>query len=194
MSDRLEIPEIVLASSSPRRRMLLNQVGIPFTVIQPEAREMTPENGNFVETVTSNARAKAVSVIDRAEGRLVLGADTIVNLDGIPLGKPSNSADAKRMLTMLSGRTHLVVTGIALIDPTRDIIRTDHAVTKVTFRTLTPVEIDDYIRTGEPFDKAGSYGIQARGALFIERVEGCFFNVMGLPLARLWEMLLQRER
>jgi septum formation protein len=123
-----------------------------------------------------------------------LGADTIVNLRGRALGKPADAEDARRTLRMLSGSVHQVHTGIVLIDSAHDLIYRDSAVTGVTFRPLPEEEIEAYIRTGEPFDKAGSYGIQGRGALFIRRVDGCFFNVMGLPLPRLWEVLQQWRR
>ncbi len=169
--------------------MLLTQVAIPFEVILPNVDELSPTNGDFERVVVRNAELKARSVSGRADGRLILGADTIVDLDGQPLGKPQDEADANRMLHRLSGRAHRVHSGIALYDPTRDKLYSDHAATSVTFRSLTDAEISAYIESGEPMDKAGSYGIQARGALFIERIEGCFFNVMGLPLAKLWELL-----
>ena len=193
MSDDFLTPAIVLASISPRRQMLLRQVGIEFDVIPPYDDEALPQAGDFIETVVRNAEAKAVSVLSRADGRLVLGADTLVNLDGEPLGKPKNREDADRMLHRLSGNDHLVHTGIALIDPGSDYRYLDHETTKVTFRKLTDEEIDTYISTGEPMDKAGSYGIQERGATFISSIEGCFFNVMGLPLAKLWEELIKWE-
>lgn len=189
MQDVFKLPEIILASTSPRRQMLLSQVRIPFKVIPPTAREIYPINGNFAEAVIKNAVSKAESVIGKACGNIILGADTIVDLDGKPLGKPTDAAEARRMLCSLSGRTHVVHTGVALVNPDRRISRTLHSMTKVTFRTLDADEIDAYIASGEPFDKAGSYGIQGSGALFIERIDGCFFNVMGLPLAATWELL-----
>ncbi|NQT34334.1 septum formation protein Maf [bacterium] len=190
MSDDLLVPAIILASISPRRQMLLRQVGIEFDIIPPGGDEVMPVKEDFIETVVRNAKAKAVSVLSKANGRLVLGADTLVNIDGEPLGKPTNREDALRMLHRLSGSDHFVYTGIALIDPDSDFRYLDHETTKVTFRKLSDEEIEAYIRTGEPMDKAGSYGIQERGAAFISRVEGCFFNVMGLPLAKLWEALI----
>ena len=194
MSDDPLVLAIVLASISPRRQMLLRQVGIEFDVIPPGGDEVLPVKEDFVETVVRNAEAKAVSVLSRADGRLVLGADTLVNLNGEPLGKPTDRADARRMLHSLSGNDHYVHTGIALVDPDSDFRYLDHETTKVTFRKLTDEEIEAYISTGEPMDKAGSYGIQERGAAFISRVEGCFFNVMGLPLAKLWEALINWRR
>jgi len=195
---KLEIPEIVLASTSPRRQRLLTQVGIPFDVLPPNGVEEVPTGGDFGQVVMRNAESKALSVVSLAAGRIILGADTIVELDGQPLGKPADTDQARMMLEKLSAREHLVHTGIALVDPTRKAACCDHVVTRVLFRELSRDEIDDYIRSGEPFDKAGSYGIQERGALFIRQVEGCFFNVMGLPLARMWELLMtcltQRRR
>ena len=193
MSDRIVIPEIILASTSPRRQMLLRQIAVPFRVIPPAGIEQLPrDSGDISQVVVRNAETKARSVLSKAYGMAVLGADTLVELDSkAPLGKPVDAADAKRMLKALSGRDHFVYTGIALIDSGNGTCYRDHAVTRVFFRKLTEVEIDDYIASGEPMDKAGSYGIQERGAVFIHRVEGCFFNVMGLPLAKLWEMLIR---
>ncbi len=173
--------------------MLLTQVGILFIVIPPNDDEDFPTNGNFKQVVVNNAERKAKSVVAQAGDRLILGSDTIVDLDNEPLGKPIDTTDAKRMLHLLSGRTHRVHSGIVLYDPTIEKSYCDHAVTDVTFRSLTDDEIDCYIETGEPMDKAGSYGIQARGALFIKKIDGCFFNVMGLPLAKLWELLMEIE-
>ena len=140
--------------------------------------------------VEHNAEAKARSVMNRTSKRLILGADTIVEMDGIPLGKPSDEDEARQMLRKLSGHDHYVHTGIALLDTGNNQVIRDHDITRVFFRKLRYSEIEEYIASGEPMDKAGAYGIQERGAVFIRRVEGCFFNVMGLPLAKLWEMLL----
>ena len=169
--------------------MILKQVSIPFEIILPEAEELFPEKGNFAETVKYNALKKAQSVIADAHNRTILGADTIVNCDEKALGKPKNEAEAKLMLQMLSDKQHTVYSGIALINPVTKNILAEHVETKVKFRKLEEDEIMDYISTGEPLDKAGSYGIQGRGALFIESIQGCFFNVMGLPVSRLWELL-----
>lgn len=192
--DDMNIPEIILASTSPRRQMLLKQINIPFRAIVPKGIEEVPDDNDFARIVVRNAESKAGSVLDSVAGKAVLGADTLVELDGDPLGKPTDAGDARRMLRSLSGRDHFVHTGIVLIDPARGVRYRDSEITRVYFRSLTEVEIDDYIRSGEPMDKAGSYGIQARGAVLIRRVEGCFFNVMGLPLAKLWEMLSRWTR
>ena len=191
MSVNIAIPEIVLASTSPRRQMLLRQINLPFRVIPPDCGEYILQNENFPRIVIVNAEAKASSVLSRAGGLPVLGADTLIELDGEPLGKPVDVEDARRMLSRLSGREHLVHTGISLMDADSGFSLTDNAVTRVYFRNLTEVEINDYIASGEPMDKAGSYGIQERGAVFIHRVEGCFFNVIGLPIAKVWEMLMK---
>lgn len=187
----MEIPSLILASESPRRHMLLKQVGIRFKIISPEVDEIFPLNGDFKDAVISNSDAKIRSVIDRAGDSLVLAADTIVDLDGEALGKPSSRAEARRMLLALSGRDHRVHSGISLFDTRKEKLLHNHVVTRVWFRELLKEEIELYIQSGEPMDKAGSYGIQERGALFIDRIEGCFFNVMGLPLSRMWEMLLE---
>jgi len=194
MWDNLDIPEIILASTSPRRQMLLRQVNIPFRVIPPVVDEVSPIGDDFARIVVINAEAKAASVLDQVNGQAILGADTLVELNGRPLGKPVNRDDARRMLNELSGRDHFVHTGITLIDAETGTRYCDNEITRVYFRNLTRVEIDAYIESGEPMDKAGSYGIQGRGALFIYRVEGCFFNVMGLPLSKLWEILLKRKQ
>ena len=173
--------------------MLLSQIGVPFMVIPPVTAELTPTNGDFTDVAMRNAEAKARSVLKQAEGRIIIGADTIVDLDGLPLGKPQGAEDARRMLQMLSARTHLVHTGVAVLDAATGRLERDAATTRVCFRRLDPEEIESYVRSGQPLDKAGSYGIQERGALFIERVEGCFFNVIGLPLAKLWVMLKRMD-
>jgi septum formation protein len=190
MSNKLPIPQIVLASTSPRRQELLRRISIDFVVIPPHPDEATPDIGNCAATALENARRKAASVAG-GEIRLVLGADTIVDLDGVPLNKPANAAHAMRMLKLLSGRTHLVHTGICLIDETRRRVYEAVETSVVKFRMLGEKEIRAYVATGEPLDKAGAYGIQERGAMLVERIEGCFFNVMGLPLARLWILLKQ---
>ncbi|MBM3326194.1 MAG: septum formation protein Maf [Calditrichaeota bacterium] len=189
MSDKLIIPSIILASASPRRQILLQQVGIPFEVIIPHTEELAPQGGDFPLVAMTNADAKARSVGSRVAGRPILAADTLVELDGEPLGKPRDADAARSMLTALSGRMHTVYTGYTLVDEESGKRYPDYAVTDVWFRQLGWREIESYIASGEPFDKAGAYGIQARGALLIERINGCFFNVMGLPIVKVWETM-----
>ena len=181
--------EFVLASGSPRRRQLLEQIGIRGFVVQPtDADESLPGGIGPAEAVELLSRRKGEAARALAgEEDLVLSADTVVALDGAILGKPHSREEAASMLAALSGRTHQVYTGVTL---TRgEEILTEHEVTAVTFRPLTTVEIDAYVSSGEPMDKAGAYGIQGLGALLVERLEGDYFNVMGLPLCRLGRML-----
>jgi len=180
---------IILASNSPRRRELLHQVGIVFTSepADVDERVLTGESPEeyAVRVALDKARAAAV----RSRSGIVIAADTIVVMNDTILGKPVDTADAVRMLTMLSGRMHLVMTGVAVMDASKGKHLTRISVTRVWFRDLTHDEIVAYVATGEPLDKAGAYGIQGKGALLVERIEGCYFNVVGLPLSLLREML-----
>jgi septum formation protein len=199
VSPFLDWPEdlvLVLASLSPRRSELLKTAGIPFEVILPgEVEEELA--GSLVDLhadpalyARTLAEAKAGEVSRRWPGRLVLGADTVVVLDGDILEKPRDPADAVRLLTLLSGRRHTVVSAIALVGgPAGQAGVSAHEETRVEFLPLDPGAIGRYVATEEPMDKAGAYGIQGYGALMIRGVEGCYFNVMGLPLARLGELL-----
>ena len=188
----LKIPRLVLASASPRRSALLSQIGLTFEV-RPSDIVEPPHNihsNNPASEVTQNlALLKAAAVAQHFDDAIIIGADTLVSLDGKLLGKPADDADAFDMLTHLSGTSHEVVTGVALIDA-----RTEHETvwsetTQVYFRKLHSAEITAYIASGETSDKAGAYGIQGRGAAFVRRIEGCYFNVVGLPLAGLVERL-----
>ena len=171
---------LVLASQSPRRAEILRSAGIPFTVRAAEVDE-TPLYGEKPEGyVCRLAEMKAVAV-DRASGEIILGADTTVVIDGEMLGKPADAPDARRMLERLSDRRHEVMTGIALRRGSQ-VIR-DWAVTNVWFTALSAREIDEYVASGEPMDKAGAYAIQGLASKYIQKVEGCYFNVVGLPLA-----------
>ncbi len=178
---------LVLASSSPRRRQLLEMLGIPHVVDPADVRE-EPEPGEPPERfATRLAREKALQVAARHAGGLVLGADTVVVLGARLLGKPASPADAARMLRELSGREHRVFTAVALARD-RDLHeRCD--VTRVWFRQLTAEMIAAYVATGEPLDKAGAYGVQGYGAVLVERIEGDFFSVMGLPVRLVVELL-----
>jgi septum formation protein len=195
---------LVLASSSPRRRELLAQAGFSFEVHPSHISEEHRPGETPEAYVTRLARKKALAVFNELTAApntfpeahqdgaplLVLGADTIVNLDGQILGKPADAADAARMLHRLSGRSHQVITGIALITASSD--QTAAETTTVRVSPLTDEEIATYIATGEPMDKAGAYAIQGRAARWIPRIYGCYSNVVGLPLARVSRMLASR--
>lgn len=182
------MPQIILASQSPRRQQLLRQIGLEnFQVMVSDADETCDPALSPEETVSSISRRKAEAVRLLAENAVIITADTMVFLDGLRLGKPRSPEEAQEMLTALSGRTHHVCTGVTVCWGSRVI--TEAETTAVTFRPLTGWEITRYVMTGEPMDKAGSYGIQGIGALFVERIEGDYFNVMGLPLCRLGKIL-----
>lgn len=179
---------IILASSSPRRVDLLRQIGWSFKAITPDVDESQFSFAHDPAQVTEElALCKARKVAEGLDdpGSIVIGADTIVILDERVLGKPVDADEARRMLGALQGRSHRVVTGFALVETGTDRYATMHEQTQVFIRPLADEEIDAYIATGEPLDKAGAYGAQGYGGGFIERVEGCFYNVVGLPLARL---------
>jgi len=187
---------LVLASRSPRRAELLAVAGLPFEIVLPgEAAEAAAArdidaNGDPVHYAERLAAAKARDVAAGQPDRLVLGADTVVVLDGEVLEKPVDEADAVRLLGLLSGRRHTVISAVALCGGAAgEAGRVAHESTDVEFLPLTPEAITRYVATGEPMDKAGAYGIQGFGALMVREVVGCYFNVMGLPLARLGEML-----
>jgi nucleoside triphosphate pyrophosphatase len=181
---------IVLASGSPRRRHLLEMLGIEHEVLPADVPERA-QPGERPETMAVRlARAKAVAVQSLRPTDLVLAADTVVVVDDEILGKPADAADAMAMLAKLSGRDHRVITGIALARSSETVLeRFD--VSRVTFRALTPEVIAEYVATGEPLDKAGSYGVQGQGAVLVERVEGDFFSVMGLPLRLVVDLLAE---
>ena len=181
--------KIVLASGSPRRQELLRRMGITdFTVRVPEVEESFPAGLTPEETVCYISREKSQAV-EAAEDEIVITADTMVFLDDQRLGKPQDEADALRMLTALQGRRHTVCTGVTVRQGDR--VLTESEATGVIFRPAEESELRAYIATGEPMDKAGSYGVQGKGALLVERLEGDFFNVMGLPVLRLSRMLAQ---
>ena len=181
--------KLILASRSPRRRELLRQAGIG-CIVDPSDIEECVLPGESPERFAKRvALDKAQDTAKRHKTGLILGADTIVLVDGDILGKPVSTADAVSMLTRLSGRTHTVMTAVALVDAATGRSAVEAETTEVRMRTLARDEIEEYVATGEPMDKAGAYGIQGRAALFVESVNGCFFNVVGLPLARLSRML-----
>ncbi len=174
------MPTLVLASQSPRRRELLAVAGIPFTVRVRPVEELIGGGERAEDYVVRLARAKAEAAWEGSD-EIVLGADTVVVLVDRVLEKPADSAAAREMLRSLSGRTHVVVTGICLRHAGGALC--DRELTRVHFVALTDPEIDEYIASGEPMDKAGAYAIQGLASKFIDRIEGCYFNVMGLPLA-----------
>ena len=176
---------IVLASGSPRRRELLSMIGIEdFVVIPAEGEENVSPSLSPEQTVGSIALCKAKNVSQFCDDDdIIIAADTLVYLDGRPLGKPDSPENAEAMLRELSGRRHTVFTGVALLRG--DVNMTDVVSTDVYFREISDGEISAYVNSGEPMDKAGAYGAQGRGSIFVERIEGEFFNVMGLPLCRL---------
>jgi len=174
---------LVLASRSPRRRVILEMAGIPFVQIPGNVCE-TPKEGSPGSIVQYWARRKAEDIAGSISGDPILGADTMVALNGELLGKPCDDAQAASMLNRLSGEWHSVFGGVCVLWPEKGIEIQFAEETKVKFRKIDAEEIRAYISTGEPLDKAGSYGIQGFGSLLVERIEGCYFNVMGLPVSR----------
>ncbi len=183
-------PPLLLASTSPQRRAILTQLGIPFDVVAPRYDEHDPAEADATELVCRHARGKAESVAGEADGRLVLGVDTTVVVGGRIYAKPANAADAERMLEELSGRTHAVVSGLCLIAPGWEVV--EAAATLVTFRALTPRDLAGYVASGEWEGRAGGYAIQGLGGALVERIEGDYLNIVGLPGALLVRLLAER--
>lgn len=188
---QVKVPHIILASASPRRAELLRSAAIPFTVDVADIAEDAKAGEKPVEHAARLAREKAEVVANRNPGKIVLGADTIVLVDDQILGKPRAPADAKRMLRLLSGRAHQVITGVAIVFLESDYrkLETRSEKTKVFFDKLTSADIEAYIATREPMDKAGAYAIQGIASRWITKIEGDYANVVGLPVALVWEML-----
>lgn len=190
------LPRVILASASPRRRELLQLLGVEFEV-RPSAiaeQQLPGESGEFFVARLAREKAEAVAATIPAipPGTVILGCDTEVILDGLALGKPQSDDHAAEMLRRLAGRSHDVVTGICLIRAARS-PQSDVVSTRVYFGPMSDAEIAAYVASGEPRDKAGAYAIQGRAARFIERIEGCYYNVMGLPLATLYRLLQLRK-
>lgn len=179
---------VILASASPRRSELLKQIGCFFEVKPSSAEEANCQQLKPYELVTLNAslKAKDVASLENNIDVIVIGADTVVALDDKIYGKPKDKSEAIEFLKNLSGRDHKVLTGIAIVTPDDCIV--DYVETIVSFRELTENEIIDYVNSGEPMDKAGAYAIQGRGAVFIKCIQGCYSNVVGLPLSKLYEI------
>ena len=182
---------IILASASPRRAELLQNAGIAFAVDPAHVPEQPAPGERPFDYAQRLARDKALAVFERHPHNAVLGADTVVVADEHLLEKPANAHDAARMLRLLSGRAHQVITGVCLIAPGFEHIYEESGaeITGVVFGTLSSGEIDYYVATGEPMDKAGAYAIQGMASRWVERIEGCYFNVVGLPVPRVYRML-----
>ena len=182
---------LILASASPRRRDLLKQIGVNFEIFPSEVDENITEK-DPIEYVRELSYMKALWVAERVPKGIILAADTIVFHKGNILGKPLGKEDARGMLEALSGDIHEVITGIALFDKDKMKKKVlDHCITKVHFKKLTKETIDNYVATGEPMDKAGSYAIQGYGAVLVEKIQGDYSNVVGLPISKLLDHLLE---
>ncbi len=182
---------LILASGSPRRKELLRSAGFDFEVCPSGVEEGAPQSGESPEQFArraASAKALRVAAIS-PPGSLVLGADTVVTIHGLILGKPNGPYDATRMLRLLSGQTHAVITGICLVRAPDSIEALNHEITYVTFNDLSDDEIRSYVASPEPFDKAGAYAIQGLASRFVTRISGCYFNVVGLPLSLLNDLL-----
>ena len=189
--------KLILASSSPQRAEVLRNAGFLFEVVPAHVDESRREGetaGDLVRRLAeTKARVAAAGLPQANHPAIVIGTDTVISLDGLILGKPADAQNAREMLRRLSGRTHEVVSGLAVLSwpPGERLVEQEN--TRVTFATLKESEIDDYVASGEPLNKAGAYAIQGLGGRFVERVEGCYFNVVGLPLARLCRILREMQ-
>ena len=184
--------KLILASSSPRRAEILREAGIAFKIRAASVEETPLPNENAESMVIRLAEAKARAVAESLDpniSAIVIGADTTVELNGQIFAKPRGAEDAREMLASFSGRTHKVLTGICALRLPDKMTNSAVESTAVTFAALAPTEIESYVASGEPFDKAGGYAIQGLAGRFIPRIEGCYFNVVGLPLARLYALL-----
>lgn len=181
---------IILASGSPRRRELLENLGLKFDIMVDNSDESIAAGEHPKDTVMRLALQKVQNIADKCEDTaIVIGADTVVSIDGKILGKPKNEEEAELMLKRLSGRKHTVYTGVAAVNSETGFKVSEFEATDVKFRELSGNEINSYVKSGEPMDKAGAYGIQNLGALFVEGIDGDYFNVVGLPICRLGIML-----
>jgi septum formation protein len=190
MADAAPAPPLLLASRSPQRRAILEQLGIPFDVVEPHYEEHAPELADAADVVCEHARGKARSVAADAGDRPVLGVDTEVVLQGQIFGKPADATEAEQMLEALSGKTHVVMSGLCLLTPGWELVECEG--TRVTFRELTPRDLATYVATGEWEGRAGAYAIQGRGAALIRSIDGDYLNVVGLPGSLLVRLLAER--
>jgi septum formation protein len=191
--DRMLRQKVILASKSPRRAEILRAVGWEFETQAANIDETRRDSEDAVSYVQRLAHEKALTIAKRAPNRVVLGADTVVVIDGQILGQPRDDEDARRMLAMLSGKWHEVLTGVALVHAD-SVALVEHQSTRVRFCELSPEEIEWYVSTGEPRDKAGAYAIQGRGGIFIEGIEGDYFNIVGLPVRLVYEMMQRMKQ
>lgn len=189
MADAPPAPPLLLASRSPQRKAILEQLGIPFDAVVPQYEEETPAIADAVAVVRGHAQGKARSVAEIAEDRPVLGVDTAVVLRGLIFGKPADAAEAERMLEELSGETHVVVSGLCLLTRAWEVV--EHEATRVSFRELTPRDLAAYLMLGEWKERAGAYAIQGRGASLVRGIEGDYLNVVGLPASLLVRLLAE---
>jgi len=189
MAENKNKAKLVLASSSPRREEILNQLKLKFTIVPGKIDESNFNSSSPEELVKTLAVEKARSVSGLVEDALIIAADTIVVYEDQILGKPADQSEAKEQLKLLSGREHNVITGIAVLDSETDEVLVDRNITRVKMLNFKEDKIDKYISTGEPMDKAGSYGIQGLGGLFVEEIEGSYYSVVGLPIHQLAELL-----
>jgi len=189
VADAPPAPPLLLASTSPQRKAILEQLHIPFDVAAPRYEEETPQIADAVEVVREHAQEKARSVAEEADDRPVLGVDTAVVWQGLIFGKPADAAEAERMLEELSGKTHVVVSGLCLLTSSWEVV--EHEATRVTFRELTPRDLAAYLPLGEWEGRAGAYAIQGRGAALVCAIEGDYLNVVGLPAALLVRLLAE---
>lgn len=181
--------KIILASASPRRKELLEKVGLKFEVEPGDCEEIVATGLEAHEVVRRLSREKAESVARKHRNAVIIAADTVVLIGDKILGKPHNRNEAKKMLRTLSGKSHAVITGFTIIDTDKKKVLSKSVETKVYIRKLNPKEIDAYVKSGEPLDKAGGYAIQGLGSVIVEKIEGDYFNVVGLPLSALSESL-----
>ena len=187
MEECLKSVDLVLASGSPRRREILEQIGVKFRVSVSDVEEK-PTADNPQDFPRENASQKALAVSRKDPSAVVLGFDTLVFLDGRPLGKPKNEEDALAMLKALNNRSHMVITGVAVAHG-GELLAASEEETEVFFRNNSLQELKEYVNSKDPMDKAGAYGIQTCGARLIRSIQGCYYNVVGLPVARTLDML-----
>jgi len=191
MKKPVQRPKLVLASKSPRRRYLLQQAGIEFSVVPSEFDENSAQQSSPDTYVKFLAESKALDIAQKYPDSWIVGADTIVLIDDTILGKPAGAEQARAMLKRLSGRTHRVLTGYCICHKNKACFFSDTVTTQVHFKELSQAEIDWYIGSGEPFDKAGAYAIQGIGTVLVERVNGSYTNVVGLPVCEVFDFLIK---